>query len=73
MIEKWTWALAAVSLTGVFANIHKKRWCFFIWCFTNSAWMCVFFYLGVYAHAVLSGVYLATSIYGLAKWRKAGA
>ncbi len=66
-----TWGLAAVSLVGVLANIHQRRWCFFIWCFTNTGWITVFLYLGVYAHAALSGVYLLTSLYGIVKWRKA--
>lgn len=70
LVEKLTWALAFVSLIGVLANIHKRRWCFFVWCFTNTGWMAVFLYLGVYAHAALSGVYLATSIYGIVKWKQ---
>lgn len=68
-MDKLTWGLAGVSLIGVMANIHKKRYCFYIWSFTNTGWMLTFAYLGVWAHAALSGVYLATSLYGLAKWK----
>jgi len=30
--------ITLLSLIGVVANIYKKRWCFYIWAFTNFTW-----------------------------------
>lgn len=65
----WTWLITIASITGTVANIYKKRWCFIIWLFTNSLWMIVDFYQGLYAQSFLFAVYVALAIWGLIQWR----
>jgi len=66
----WTWLITIASITGTVANIYKKRWCFIIWLFTNSLWMIIDFYQGLYAQSFLFAVYTALAIWGLIQWRK---
>jgi hypothetical protein len=63
------WLVTLASLIGVVANIKKKRWCFGVWLFTNSAWMIYDLALGAYPQAALFGVYVVLAVYGLWEWR----
>ena len=63
------WGTAALSLAAVVLNIRKRAACFAIWAFTNAIWTVVDYLHGIYAQAALQLVYLALSVYGLAKWR----
>jgi hypothetical protein len=69
--ESFKWATAVLSLVGVVLNIHRKRACFLVWAFTNSAWTAIDVYHGVWAQAALQAVYVGLAIYGLRKWRVA--
>jgi nicotinamide riboside transporter PnuC len=62
------WLISGFALVGVFLNIRKHPSCFAIWAFTNAAWMIVDADHGLIAQAVLQGVYLCLSIYGLIEW-----
>ena len=62
--------IAALSIVGVIANIHKKRWCFLVWFVTNLFWFLHDFYFQEYAQAGIFLIYLILSIYGWAKWRQ---
>lgn len=64
------WALVALSLLGVWLNIHKRRACFAVWLFTNASWSLVDLIHGVYAQACLMVVYCGLSLYGLWKWKE---
>ena len=62
--------VTALSIVGTVANSFQKRWCFFVWAFTNSFW-CVFNITnGSYAQAILYAFNLAMAFIGLWKWRK---
>ena len=63
------WGTAALSLAAVVLNIRKHAACFAIWAFTNATWTVVDYLHGIHAQAALQLVYLALSVYGLAKWR----
>jgi len=72
MIEIIMWIVTALSLIGTVANVHKKRWCFGVWIFTNAAWTLYDIHKIAYPQAFLQFTYLCISIYGLVKWgRKA--
>lgn len=64
------WLFTALSLIGVVANIHKRRWCFGVWPVSNSAWCIYDFNIGAYAQSTLFLVYTGLSIWGLVKWKK---
>lgn len=64
-----TWLLTGVSILGVILNIHKVRWCFYLWAFTNSCWAIVDFYYEIYAQAALFTVYFCLAIWGLLRWK----
>jgi nicotinamide riboside transporter PnuC len=66
----WTWFVTIASIIGTIANIYKKRWCFIIWLFTNSLWMIVDFYQGLYAQSFLFAVYVCLAVWGLIQWRR---
>jgi nicotinamide riboside transporter PnuC len=66
----FTWSLTAASIIGTVANIYKKQWCFIIWLFTNTTWMIVDFYKGIYAQSFLFLVYTLLAIWGLIQWTK---
>ncbi len=66
----YTWIITAISIIGVVANIYKKRWCFGVWLVTNTSWMLIDFYAGLYAQSVLFAVYVVLAAWGLMQWRK---
>lgn len=64
------WILTILSLTGVVANIYKKRWCFIVWAVTNFSWMIVDYRRGIKAQAALFAIYFLLALWGLYKWTK---
>lgn len=63
-----SWLFAALSLTGTWLNIKKRRVCFIIWACTNGFWTVYDMSIGAYAQAVLFAVYFGLAIYGLREW-----
>ncbi len=64
------YAVTALSIIGTIANGLQKRWCFWVWGFTNAFW-CVFNITnGSYAQAILYAFNFAMAIVGIVKWRK---
>ena len=63
------WIVSVAALIGVWLNIKKNVACFWIWAFTNAAWLVVDVKHGIYPQAALMAVYLVLSIYGIYKWR----
>ncbi len=68
-MSTFSWIVACFSLIATVGNIHKKRWPFVIWFFTNSAWTAIDIYYGVYAQAALQATYAGLAIYGVIKWK----
>jgi len=71
LFQAFTWFMAVVSAIGVILNIKKSRICFFLWTFTNTSWMIVDFYKGIYAQSALFAVYVALAVIGIFAWRSA--
>lgn len=63
-----TWALTVLSIIGVIANTHRKRWCFLVWMVTNFSWCIYDFSIEAYAQSSLFAVYFILAIYGWLKW-----
>lgn len=64
------YVVTVLSIIGTIANSFQKRWCFWVWGFTNTFW-CVFNIThGSYAQALLYAFNFAMAIVGLIKWRK---
>lgn len=68
-MQLFEWLTAVASLVGVVANIHHKRWCFWVWFTTGLCWTAVDLWHGIYAQATLQAVYAGLSVYGLRKWK----
>lgn len=66
----FTWVLAVLAVVGVILNIKKKRICFVIWLFTNSAWCIVDAVRGIPAQSALFALYTVLAIWGIHEWRK---
>jgi hypothetical protein len=58
------------ALVGVILNIKKKKACFYVWLFTNTAWAVVDFYKGIPAQGVLFSVYAVLAIWGILEWKE---
>lgn len=69
-MQSIVWALALVSMVGVILNIYKSNVCFMLWMFTNSFWMTIDFYKGIYPQSALFAVYTGLAVFGFIKWRK---
>ena len=69
MIESAMWGVTVASLVGTVANIYRRRWCFWIWLVTNSAWTAYDMYKESYPQAALMGIYAALSVWGLCRWK----
>lgn len=63
------WGVTFFSIIGVILNIKKKRLCFLIWIVTNTVWMVIDFYSGLYQQAFLYLIYLGLAIHGFIAWR----
>lgn len=60
--------MAALSLLGVWLNIHGYRICFVIWAVTNASWAIIDLRHGLPQQAALQTVYFTLSLYGIWKW-----
>lgn len=69
MTDWFMWPVVAGSLIGTVANIHKARWCFYVWAVTNAAWAGYDIWKTCYPQAVLQAVYFALAIWGIVQWR----
>lgn len=63
------WALTALSIVGVWLNIKKNIWGFYLWLIGDIGWIYVDFKAGLTGQAVLFIVYSALCIYGIYEWR----
>ena len=62
--------MTAFSVAGTIANSFQKKWCFWLWIFTNIFW-CGYNVLNTqYAQALLYVFNFAMCIVGLHKWRQ---
>lgn len=69
MSELLMWAVAAVSLVGTVANLHKKRWGFACWIGTNAVWVVYDIDKQAYPQAALMAVYFCLAVWGFRKWK----
>ena len=69
-MENYYWFITAFSITGAILNIRKNPWCFAFWMISNTAWMIIDFYKGIYAQSALFVFYTGLCIWGLIKWKK---
>ena len=63
------WIITGFSLVATVANIHKAKWCFYIWVATNAAWTVIDLNAGIYSQASLQAVYCGLAVYGIFRWR----
>lgn len=70
MIVGFTWIITLVSLTGTILNIRKNIWCFYLWCFGNTAWLSFDLWSGLYSRALLDLVQLILAVWGIVAWSR---
>ena len=63
------WLVTVASIIGTVANVYGRRWCFWVWLGTNSAWAAYDGWLGAWPQMALMLVYAGLSVAGLVKWR----
>jgi len=71
MLDRWMWLVSAASLVGTVANVYKRRWCFWVWCVTNTVWVAYDLHKGADAQAALMACYAVLAVMGLLKWKEA--
>lgn len=70
MISSLMWGVTVLAIVGVVLNIKKRKECFYVWVFTNSAWMVYDYWMGAMAQAALFAVYVGLAVWGILEWRK---
>lgn len=70
MEQLLTWALTAMSITGVILNVKKNRMCFVIWVIANMGWITINILHEIYAQAFLFVIYTGLSVWGWIEWSK---
>jgi nicotinamide riboside transporter PnuC len=69
-VEAIMWCVSGVSLVGTVANLYKRRWCFWLWIGSNTAWVAYDIHKTAYPQAALMAVYACLAVWGLWVWRK---
>jgi hypothetical protein len=71
MVEVYfTWGITIVALLGTILNVKKNALCFWLWAFSNTAWLSYDLYLSTYSRAALDAVQLVFAIWGIIAWKK---
>ena len=69
MIDAGLWIVTGIALVGAVGNVLKRRWCFGCWIVSNASSSAFMIWRGIYPQAVLYGVFLSLSIWGLVAWK----
>lgn len=64
------WVLIPLAVWGVYLNTNKNIKCFYIWLFTNSSWLAIDIYYGIYGQAALMAIYVYLAYRGIVNWKK---
>jgi len=64
-----TGMLTVAALLGVWLNIKKNHWCFYIWLVTNISWAIIDFYKSILMQGILFSIYACLAVYGIYEWR----
>lgn len=71
MLRSLNWVLTILSLVATWANATRLIWCFYIWIFTNLAYVLLdIFIYDNWARAILTLVQLIFCFVGIYEWRK---
>lgn len=64
------WTLTALGIVGALLNVAKNPWCFVLWSIANVGLVVRHAEAGRTPDAVLFGVYLVISLWGMFTWAK---
>jgi nicotinamide riboside transporter PnuC len=70
LFQVFTWSVTATALVGMVLNARMSRYGFVFWMVSNTCWIVVGLYTGVYAQSFQHVVYLYFSIFGFISWTK---
>lgn len=60
----------AITVVGVYLNIYKIRFCFYLWLVGNTLFMGMHWYLGSPSLVGMDVIFIALAVYGLYKWKR---
>jgi nicotinamide riboside transporter PnuC len=66
----WLWILTGASLLGNVFNIRKSVVCYYIWTFTNIAWLIYDICNKNSARAALDAIQTVLGLWGIFEWSK---
>ena len=69
-IKIFSYVLAAVSITGTILNVKKIKYCFYIWAFTNTAWIVYDVYMHTWGRVPVDVINLIIAVWGIFSWSK---
>lgn len=64
------WGTAVASCAAVWANNHRRTWCFPVWLVTNAVWAVASWTHGLPSKAALHVVYLGLAVHGWRCWAR---
>jgi len=64
------WIFTITAVIGSVLNAFKSRWCFWIWIFSNIAWLIYDISINLFSRAVLDIIQTIICIIGIIEWRK---
>ena len=67
--EQFMWFITFISVFGTILNVKKRKECFLIWIFSNSAFCIYDFMIKSYAQSFLWFIYVCISVWGIFEWR----
>ena len=67
------WLTAAASLVGVVLNVRRQRACFWVFMGTSAVWTTADLLHGLPQQAAVQAAYFGLAVWGVHRWRRAGA
>jgi len=64
------WIAYILTITGVFLNIFKNKWCFVVWSFASGLFVWKFVMAADWSSMTRDISFVLLNVYGFVKWRK---
>jgi len=59
-----------ITVAGVWLNIYKIRFCFYLWMVSNTVFAGMHWYLGSPSLVAMDIIFIGLAVHGLYKWKK---
>ena len=64
------WLITGIALIGAVLNLQRKWQCFIFWIISNFCWFLYCAFKQEFALAVLFGIFMVLSAWGIDEWKK---